>query len=67
MGAVLRQSQSTGDWNPICFASRFLTDFEAKYPIDELEQSANVWAVEHFENCEYGVQFEILSDRKALM
>ena len=27
--AVLQQSQSTGEWKPICFASRFLTDFEA--------------------------------------
>ena len=29
LGAVLQQSQSTGEWKPICFASRFLPDFEA--------------------------------------
>ena len=67
MGAVLQQSQSTGEWKPICFASSFLTDFEAKYSFNELELLAIVWAVEHFKNYVHGAQFEILSDHKALM
>ena len=66
LGAVLQQSQETGEWKPICFASRFLTDFEAKYSINELELLAIVWAVEHFRNYVYGVQFKIVSDHKAL-
>ena len=37
LDAVLQQSQPNGEWKPICFASRFLTDFEAKYSINELE------------------------------
>ena len=67
MGAVLQQSQSNGEWRPICFASRFLTDFEAKYSITKLELLAIVWAVEYFINYVYGVPFKILSDHKALM
>ena len=48
LGAVLQQRQDTGEWKPICLASRFLTDFEAKYSINEIELLAIVWAVEHF-------------------
>ena len=55
LGAVLQQSQSTGERKPICFASGFLTDFEANYSINELELLATVWAVEHFKNYVYGV------------
>ena len=36
LGAVLQQSQKNGEWKPICFASGFLTNFEAKYSINEL-------------------------------
>ena len=66
LGAVLQQSQNNGEWKPICFASRFSTDFEAKYSINELELLAFVWAIEHFKYCVYGVKFTILSDHKAL-
>ena len=67
LGAVLQQSQSNGEWKPICFASRSLTNFEAKYSINELEFLAIVWAVEHLENFVYGVKFKIISNHKALM
>ena len=67
LGTVLQQSQCYGEWKPICFASRFLTKFEAKYSINELELLAIVWAVERFEIGVYGVKFKIISDHKALM
>ena len=67
LGAVLQQIQNNGEWKPICFASRFLTNFEAKYSINELELLVIVWAVEHFKNYVYGVKFKIISDHKALM
>ena len=67
LGAVLQQIQNNGEWKPICFASRFLTNFEAKYSINELELLAIVWAVEHFKNYVYGVKFKIISDDIALM
>ena len=50
LGAVLQQSQTNGEWRPICFASRISSDFESKYSINELELLAIVWAVEHFRN-----------------
>ena len=52
---------------PTCFASRFLPVFEMKYLINELELLAIVWAIEHFKNYVYGVQFKVVSDHKALM
>ena len=48
------------------FASRFLTDFESKYSINELELLAVVWAIEQFKNYVYGVKFQVISDHKAL-
>ena len=62
LGAVIHQNQSDNEWKLICFASRFLTDFEAKYSKNELELLAIVWAVEHFKNYVYGVQFKVVSD-----
>ena len=67
LGAVLQQRQDNSNWTPICFASRFLTDFETKYSINELELLAIVWAIEHFKNYVYGVHFKVVSDHKALM
>ena len=43
LGAIIQQSRSNGEWKPICFTSSFLTDFEAKYSINELELLAIVW------------------------
>ena len=67
LGAVLQQNQSNGEWKPICFASSFVTNFEAKNSINELELLAIVWVVEHFKNYVYGVKSKIISDHKALM
>ena len=57
LGAVLQQSQINGEWKPICFASRFLTEFESKYSLNELELLAIVWAAELFRNYVNSVQF----------
>ena len=65
LGAVLQQNEETS-WKPIAYASRFLTDFEANYSINELELLAVVWSVEHFNNYVYRIEFELLSDHKAL-
>ena len=50
VGAVLQQSQKNGEWKSICFATRILSDVEAKYSITELELLARVWAIDHFKN-----------------
>ena len=53
-------------WKPISYASRFLTELEAKYSINELELLAVVWAIKHFKNYVYGEKFGVVSDHKAL-
>ena len=65
LGAVLQQ-QENGDWKPISFASRFLTELESKYSINELELLAIVWSVEYFRSYVYGEPFKIVSDHKTL-
>ena len=53
-------------WKPISYASRFLTELEAEYSINELELLAVVCAIEHFKNYVYGEMFRVVSDHKAL-
>ena len=53
-------------WKPISYASRFLTELQAKYSINELELLAVVWAIEHFKNYVYGEKFGVVSDHKTL-
>ena len=48
LGATLWQEQSDGKLKPIGFASRFLSDTEKKYAINELELLAVLWGLEHF-------------------
>ena len=67
LGAALQQSEKKANcWKPIAYASRFLTSFEEKYSINELELLAVVWSVEHFTNYVYGTIFKIVLDHKAL-
>ena len=65
LGAVLQQ-EVNGEWQPLSFASRFLTELESKYSINELELLAFVWSVEYFRSYVYGIPFKIISDHKAL-
>ena len=65
LGAVLQQCEEN-QWKPISYASRFLTELETKYSMNELELLAVVWWVEHFKNYVYGVRFGVVSDHKAL-
>ena len=53
-------------FKPIGFASRFLSDTEKKYAINELELLAVVWGLEHFRLYMYGKPIEILTDHQAL-
>ena len=65
LGAILQQ-QNEGEWETTHYASRFSTEFEKKYSINELELLVVVWAIEKFRNCVYGTEFEVVSDHKAL-
>ena len=66
LGATLWQKQNDGKLKPIAFASRFLSDTEKKYAINELELSAVVWGLEHFRLYLYGKPIELLTDHQAL-
>ena len=54
------------DLKPIAFASRFLSDTEKKYAINELEFLAVIWGLEHFRLYIYGKPVKLLTDHQAL-
>ena len=64
--ATLWQEQPDGKLKPIGFASRFLSDTEKKYAINELELLAVVWGLEHFRLYIYGKPIKLLTDHQAL-
>ena len=66
LGATLWQKQPDGKLKPIGFASRFLSDTEKKYAINELELLAVVWGLEHFRLYIYGKPIKLLTDHQAL-
>ena len=66
LAATLWQKQKTGELKPIGFASRYLSDTEKKYVINELELLAIVWGLEHFRLYIYGKPIELLTDHQAL-
>ena len=60
------QEQPDKSLKPIAFASRFLTDTEKKYAINELELLAVVWGLEHFRLYIYGKPIKLLTDHQSL-
>ena len=66
LGASLWQEQPDGKLKPIGFASRFLSDTEKNYAINELEVLAVVWGLEHFRLYIYGKPIKLFTDRQAL-
>ena len=66
LGATLWQKQKSGELEPIGFASRYLSDTEKKYAINELELLAVVWGLEHFRLYIYGKPIELLTNHQAL-
>ena len=66
LGVTLWKKQKDGNLKPVGFASRYLSDTENKYAINELEQLAVVWGLEHFRLCIYGKPIELFTDHQAL-
>ena len=66
LGAMLWQKQKGGNPKQVGFASRYLSDTEKKYAINELELLAVVWGLEHFRLYIYGKSKELLTDHQAL-
>ena len=65
LGATLWQKEN-GAFRPVAFASRFLTDCERKYAINELELLGVLWGLEYFRYYVYGKRINILTDHQAL-
>ena len=65
-GATPWQKQKTGELKPIGVASRYISDTEKKYAINELELLAVVWGLEHFRLYIYGKPIKLLAHHQAL-
>ena len=53
LGAILWQNEGKF-FRPVAFASRFLTDCEKKYAMNELELLGVLWGLEYFRYYVYG-------------
>ena len=60
------KKQKDGNLKPDGFASRYLSDTEKNYAINELELLAVVWVLKHFRQYIYGKPIELLTDHQAL-
>ena len=65
LGATLWQKEGE-IFRPIAFASRFLTDCERNYAINELELLGALWGLEYFRYYVYGKRVNLLTDHQAL-
>ena len=66
LGAVLLQRQRTDLFQPVEYASRSLSDVERRYSQTEREALAVVWSCERFHLYLFGIDFDLLTDHKAL-
>eukprot|EP00731_Ephydatia_muelleri_P004100 Em0002g276a len=66
LGAVLTQLNK-GEWRPVTFASRSMTETERRYAQIEKEALAVTWACEKFRDYVLGRNFDIETDHKPLV
>src|SRR5277367_1711842 len=67
IGATLTQKQGNGDWKPVAYASRSLTETETRYAQIEKEALASTWAMERFSDYVTGKQIVLYTDHKPLV
>ena len=65
--AIVEQEQADGEYRPVYYSSRKLTDVETRYSQFEREALAIRWACQKFHLFIYGINFEILTDHKPLV
>ena len=65
LGATLWQKDGE-IFRLVGFASRFLTDCEKKYAINEVELQGALWGLEYFRYFVYGKRVNLLTDHQAL-
>lgn len=66
IGAVLLQRSDAGDWLPVCYESRRLTDSESSFSVYELELLAVQHALTKWRQYLLGRSFTIQTDHRAL-
>src|SRR5690606_5413111 len=66
IAAILSQKYDEGE-KIICYASRSLNNYEAKYSPTHLEGLAVIWAVKHFHHYLAGNTFTLRTDHVALI
>ena len=67
LGAILEQRQSEGgEFKPLAYASRSLSDVERVYCQTERDGLGVVWACEKFQLYLIGTKFDLLTDHKPL-
>lgn len=67
LGGVLSQLQASGEWRPVAFISRSMTETERRYAQIEKEALAITWACERFQTYLLGLHFQIRTDHKPLL
>jgi len=67
IGGVLEQLQESGDWRPVAYTSRTLTETEKRYAQIEKEALALTWVCERFNDYVLGVEFTLRTDHKPLV
>lgn len=66
LGAILTQTNEMGEHRVISYASKSLTETEARYCQTEKEALAMVWGTERFQMYLLGKHFDLITDCKAL-
>lgn len=66
LGAILAQTDENNETRIVSYASKSLTDTEARYCQTEKEALSLVWAVERFQVYLIGRAFDLVTDCKAL-
>ena len=67
LGAVVTQLQKNGEWRPVAYNSRSMSDAEKRYPQIDKEALAVTWACERFSDLLIGMTFKIETDHKPLI
>ncbi|XP_075530161.1 uncharacterized protein LOC142563495 [Dermacentor variabilis] len=67
LGAVLLQTQPSGERRPVAFASRSMTDTEQRYSQTEKEALATTWAIQRFDEFVRGIPFDVETDHLPLV
>ena len=66
LGTILSQKQKNGQFKPISYSSRALTDVESRYSQTEKEALAITWAFQHYHYYIYDRHVTVYTDQKPL-